>query len=236
MYHMQRPQLCAGHGQRHRPIKVGMAMRQLKLRGSAGPSSRRPDASHATWTRARPAWPAPVRWLGQRARWWAAGGAGATIRPSRARDVLFEYNQSLRTFRPNNSQPHNSALRADLCWSKKSSTISGLRNLYFQHSPPCLTGSLSVETPNPKRRRRKVRRKSTPRRPHARTRPNSSVAPIPARSSLPRPSPSPSPSPHMTALPCARGPRRSTRERLAWRRRTGPRRDHCHLCLPCFNI
>ena len=38
------------------------------------------------------------------------------------------------------------------------------------------------------------------------------------------------------ALPCARGPRRSTRERLAWRRRTGPRRDHCHLCLPCFNI
>ena len=80
MYHMQRPQLCAGHGQRHRPIKVGMAMRQLKLRSSAGPSSRRPDTSHATWTRARPAWPAPGRWLGQRARWWAAGGAGATIR------------------------------------------------------------------------------------------------------------------------------------------------------------
>ena len=50
-------------------------MRQLKLRGSAGPSSRRPDAIHATWTRARPAWPAPVRWLGQRARWWAAGGS-----------------------------------------------------------------------------------------------------------------------------------------------------------------
>jgi len=84
VYHVQMPHLCAGHGQRHRPIKVGMAMRQMKLRGSAGPSSRRPDASHATWTRARPAWPAPVRWLGQRARWWAAGGAGATIRPSRA--------------------------------------------------------------------------------------------------------------------------------------------------------
>ena len=74
MYHMQRPQLCAGHGQRHRPIKVGMAMRQLKLRGSAGPSYRRPDTIHATWARAGPAWPAPGRWLGQRTRWWAAGG------------------------------------------------------------------------------------------------------------------------------------------------------------------
>ena len=74
MYHMQRPQLCAGHGQRHRPIKVGMAMRQLKLRGSAGPSYRRPDTIHATWARARPAWPAPGRWLGQSTRWWAAGG------------------------------------------------------------------------------------------------------------------------------------------------------------------
>ena len=68
MYHMQRPQLCAGHGQRHRPIKVGMAMRQLKLRGGAGPSYRRPDTIHATWARARPAWPAPGRWLGQRTR------------------------------------------------------------------------------------------------------------------------------------------------------------------------
>ena len=68
MYHVQRPHLCAGHGQRHRPIKVGMAMRQLKLRGSAGPSYRRPDTIHATWARARPAWPAPGRWLGQRTR------------------------------------------------------------------------------------------------------------------------------------------------------------------------
>ena len=110
----------------------------------------------------------------------------------------------------------------------------------LRNPQPCITPltplTPSSRTPNPKRRRRKVRRKSTPRRPHARTRPNSSVAPSPARSSLPRPSPSPNPSPHMTALPCARGPRRSTRERLAWRRRTGPRRDHCHLCLPCFNI
>ena len=73
MYHVQRPHLCAGHGQRHRPIKVGMARRQLKLRGSAGPSSRRPDTSHATWARARPAWPAPGRWLGQEARWWCRG-------------------------------------------------------------------------------------------------------------------------------------------------------------------
>ena len=76
MYHVQRPHLCAGHGQRHRPIKVGMAMRQLKLRGSAGPSYRRPDTIHATWARAQPAWPAPGRWLGQSTRWWAAGGRG----------------------------------------------------------------------------------------------------------------------------------------------------------------
>ena len=73
MCHVQRPHLCAGHGQRHRPIKVGMAMRQLKLRGSAGPSYRRPDTSHATWARARPAWPAPGRWLRQEARWWGRG-------------------------------------------------------------------------------------------------------------------------------------------------------------------
>ena len=84
MYHVQRPHLCAGHGQRHRPIKVGMARRQLKLRGSAGPSSRRPDTSHAIWAPARPAWAASGRWQRQEARWWAAGGAGATIRPSRA--------------------------------------------------------------------------------------------------------------------------------------------------------
>ena len=42
------------------------------------------------------------------------------------RDVLFQYNHAHRTIRPHNSAPHNSAVRADLFGSEKSSTISGL--------------------------------------------------------------------------------------------------------------
>ena len=144
IYHVQRPHLCAGHGQRHRPIKVGMAMRQLKLRSSAGPSSRRPDASHATWTRARPAWPAPVRWLGQRARWWAAGPKCAhlgplswarTIRGSKCSENTICLGRTFwrRIVRPKypvqtgfSAHFGRTSRPAELFGSEKSSTIFGL--------------------------------------------------------------------------------------------------------------
>ena len=81
------------------------------------------------------------RWAGAKGRPHAKGaGSGAAVGPPGQQGrasicaggrapgprCLFQYNHGPRTFRLHNSAPHNSARRVELCWAKKSSTISGL--------------------------------------------------------------------------------------------------------------
>ena len=82
------------------------------------------------------------RWAGARGRPHAKGaGSGAAVGPPEqqgrasicarwtlaGKRCFVRVQSRLRTFRPDNSRPHNSAVRAELFGSEKSSTISGLR-------------------------------------------------------------------------------------------------------------
>ena len=96
------------------------------------------------------------RWAGARRRPHAKGaGSGAAVGPpgqqgrasicawgTRAgQRFLFQYNHALRTIRPHNSAPHNSAVRADLFGSEKSSTICGLIFESLCNTPPLILGN-----------------------------------------------------------------------------------------------